>query len=294
VFAISFWLLFSLSKSYTYQIFGLLRFRNVPIKKGLSLPATQLVSVKIEGTGWSLFTSNKNSPVLHLEADLKGHRTRSYVGLREFIPEFNSQVPAGQRILEVEPDTLRFTYQNRQSKKIPLIFRFAISFDKQFYYKDPLANLPDSIWVSGPPLAIKKLEKWQTPLIQYTNLSHSVDTVVLLGDKRYPELLPEPAGVHFRVTVDQFTEKVLTLPIRLVHVRSGEEITLIPSSIQAYLLVPLSYFNMVRPESFDVTCDMDEWRFSRHAKLALKVLHAPAYLRVEKLFPPDIDFMVHR
>lgn len=294
LFSVCLWLLFSLSKTYTYTTPAYIEFSNIPEKRSLSLPRRVQVSLKIEGSGWQLLTSRINLTNTDLFADLSGHKVGGLISLTDFIPDFNLQLPPGQRLLALQPDTIHLNYTGRSSRKIPLLVRYSINFQKQFYLLDPVSTGLDSVTISGPSSEIWKIRSWETKPFTLGRLNHSTDTLISLLNSKYPGLLVKPEHLKFSVKVDQFTEDVLIVPVHIINNPSVYGITLIPSRIKVYFQVPLTYFYNIRPELFEITADLNDWKFHRSSKLKLTVNRSAAFIRIEKLEPASVDFLIKK
>lgn len=294
LFSICLWLLFALSKTYTYSVPANIEFSNIPEKKMLSLAKTARVELKIEGTGWQLLTSRINLVNTNLQIDLSGHKIAGFLSLAEFIPDFNSQLPPGQRLLSVKPDTLRFNYTGRSIKKVPLLLRYSVSFQKQYYYLDPVQAGLDSVTISGPKAEIAAIKVWESPEIKISRLNHSIDTSISLGSSRYPGLVIRPDHMKVSVNVDQFTESMTNVPVHLTGNPGQHSISILPSHVRVFYLVPLSYYYNVRPELIEISADLDDWKLRHKSKLKLRVSRSPKFIRIEKIEPQNIDFLIHR
>lgn len=294
VFSVLLWLLFSLSKAYTYTIPATVEFSNIPEKRSLSLARKAAVVLKIEGTGWQLLTSRIKISKTDLSVDLDGHKIGSFISLSDFIPDFNLQLPPGQRLLDVKPDTIHFNYTGRSIKKIPLLVHYSVAFQKQFNYRDPLEISPDSVTISGPAAQLEKVTRWDSPYIKLTQLNHSVDTTISLLGGRYAGLIVKPDHIIFSVKVDQFTEDMVVSAVHISNNPTHALVTVVPSHVKIYFQVPLAYFYNVRPELFEVSADLDDWRLRHQNKLKLAVTRLPAFIRIEKIEPSSIDFLIKK
>lgn len=294
LFSICLWLLFALAKTYTYTVQSTIELNNIPEKHMSSLAKLARVQLKIEGTGWQLLTSRINLANTNLQIDLSGHKIAGFLSLAEFIPDFNTQLPPGQRLLAIQPDTLRFNYTGRSIKKVPLVLRYSIDFQKQYYYLDPVQVGVDSVIISGPKAELSGIRVWESPEIKMSKLNHSVDTSVKLSSSRFPGLIVRPDHIKVGVNVDQFTESIMTVPVHLTGYMGQKLVSILPSHVKVFYLVPLTYFYNVRPELFEITADLDDWRLRHKNKLKLRVSRSPGFIRIEKIEPQNIDFLIHR
>lgn len=294
VFSFVFWLLFSLSKTYTYSVPATIEFANIPTERSLTLVKRIQVSLKIEGSGWQLLTSHLNNSSTSLLADLNGHKTHGFISMAEFIPDLNQQLPPGQRLLNIVPDSIYFNYTGRSIKKVPLVVPYSIEFQKQYSFLDPVEIALDSVTLSGPRSQLAKIDSWESPRINLVRLNHSLDTTISLTGRRYPEVIVKPDHLVFSVKADQFTESTMLVPVIIENNQDKAVITVIPSHVRVFYQVPLSYYYNLRPELFEISADLDDWKIRHHNKLKLTTSRFPAFIKVEKLEPASIDFLIKK
>ena len=79
-------------------------------------------------------------------------------------------------------------------------------------------------------------------------------------------------AVNYVLEVDQFTENVLEVPVRLTNVPKGFKATIMPSNIDVYCKVALRDIKQLQASDIEVICDFSQLaEFPKREHLLLKI-----------------------
>lgn len=286
-----FWLISTFSKKYTFVISATLAYEHIPPDKALENDPARKVLLTIEGTGWQFLFSKINVLYFPLKIDMRKLR-KNTIYLREHYTDLVQQLDPKIRIVNSFPDTLHYTFARKLVKKVPVELLAEITFQKQFYYRDPVRVLPDSITISGPELEIMQIDKWPTRKVSLLNLNKDVAQQIPLAANPHGHIELSATDVELRVPVEQYTEWSVERPIKLRGNKKDYDIHLLPRSCRIFYQVGLSRFYKVNPEMFDIQVDF--LQASNGIPLDVQLERVPAFVKSVKVVPDKINYVIIR
>jgi len=297
----SFWLLNGLGDELSSKIKYPVRFINPPDNRVLigSLPSKLEFSVK--GPGYTILKlkmSGSRAPVVVDMSTLnyltnQGSRTYNYyvltTGLKE---DFSQQLRANIDIQRIQPDTLTFSFDLIESKKVPVIPIAEVLTDPEYFVNGKLSTEPDSITITGPRLIIDTVKFVMTKNLRYSGIKQSFTrNVSLVGSKQF---LISDKKVKLIVPVDQFTEARLELPVKIINKPDSIEIRLFPNSVIVHLLVSVSDYKSVFESNISAIVDFASIDPEKSDKLPVIITSVPANTNTVKYTPQELDYIVEK
>lgn len=151
---------------------------------------------------------------------------------------------------------------------------------------------PDSLYVSGPEAVIKTLEYAYVTHGFSSPTAENIDTTFNLIEHDQGPLQWSLTEVRAQRTVSRFTEHSLRVPIEVLQTINQVEIQLIPRHTEVFLSVPLDIVKQLKSTDFRVVCEYNE-RLSSGV-LPLSVLESPKQVRILRLNPKEVQFLVRK
>jgi hypothetical protein len=94
--------------------------------------------------------------------------------------------------------------------------------------------------------------------------------------------------------VDEFTEKDVEIPVKIINSRNFEDVKIFPQKIKLTFTTSLSRYEEIDEDFFEATADLDLWRLHGYKVLPIVVSKVPAYCKVVKTVPRNIDFIIKK
>jgi len=289
--AIFAWLFFALSNRYPYKLDVKVNYIDPPVHKAYHPLHDDTVTLSIEGSGWQLLFSRLRSHEV-LNVSLKELEYKSYIALSNQINELNHQIESGQKIIRLYPDTLFFDFSSRITKKVPVKLRYQLSFKKSFAISGPVKIYPDSVMITGAAEYIRKIKFWPTETLIYSDVNSSITTKVpLKAPGNTLDIMTKQVKVDF--PVDEFTEKVVEVPVTLINNKS-KEVMFLPEKVRVTVLTALSSYSTIEKDSFKANVDFNGWLKYKYAQLPVSFTKLPAYTKLIKVEPQVVDFVIEQ
>jgi YbbR domain-containing protein len=234
-------------------------------------------------------TANKDITV-----DLSTLENKSFVVLSSQTDQINSKRESGQQITGFNPDTLYFDFSNRKVKRVPVHLLSAIKYQRQFYQSDDILIKPAYVIVNGPANVIDKITEWETDTLKVDSVGETVNAGVNLRPVSEGNLSLYPKNVQVTIPVDEFTEKVLEIPVKVINNRSYQDVKIFPQKVKVTFTTSLNRYEEINDDFFEATVDLDLWRLHGYKVLPVMLSKVPGYCRVVKIKPQNIDFIIKK
>lgn len=285
------WLFFALSNNYEYKVNSKINFTNPPLNKAYHPLQDDTITLKIQGTGWQLLFSRFKLSSKIVDVSLKGLNTGNFVTVSSQLRDINLQFESNQKVVSVFPDTLFFDFTKRITKRVPVKLLYKLSFQKAFGISGPIRLDPETVIITGAAEDLEKINSWKTDSLSMNEINSSINTRVSFqkGVKNNVDVFPK--FVKVIVPVDEFTEKILEIPIEVIN-NPGRDVKIVPEKVKVTMLTALSNYPKIDRESLQVSVDLDKWMKNKYRQLPLQITQFPAYCKLVKTEPQIVDFFV--
>ncbi|MGB4774518.1 MAG: CdaR family protein [Daejeonella sp.] len=288
------WLFFAFSNSYVYQIKTLLNYTNPPQNKAFYPLQTDTVILQIQGTGWQLLFSKLRINPQSVNVSLKKLGKTNYITFTDQLDELNKQFESNQKVVYVQPDTLYFDFSIRSAKKIPIKLINHIEFEGQHYFSGKVKLKPQYVTIIGPQSDIEKIHFWETNLLKLKKVSKTINTKVTLKKPGLKYVDIYPSAVDIQIPVDEFTEKVIEVPIKVFNNTPFNNIKLLPQKVKITFTTALSNYSKIDKNHFEAGIDLTKWKTENYSSLTLKITRFPDFCKLVKIEPQTADFIIYK
>lgn len=292
--AIGAWMFFSLSNRYVYQVRTVVRFVNFPQNKAFHSLQSDTVKLQVEGTGWQLLFSKLRISPQSVDIDLRELRKQTYISLSDQLNDINKQFASTQKVVYVMPDTLYFDFSSRAVKKIPIRLVQNIQFKSKYGLSDSVQISPYYVTVTGPLEELSMIDHWNTDTLTMKDVNGSISSKILLQRPSKANINIYPGIVDIRLLVDEFTEKIIEIPVKVLNNNDYSNIKLLPDKVKITFLTALSNYPEIDRRDFEVIVDLNNWKEKGYQQLPAKVSRFPEFCKLVKIEPQNIDFIIQK
>ncbi|MNJ98228.1 hypothetical protein D3C87_159910 [compost metagenome] len=292
--AIAAWLFMALNNKYPYTVKTVLKYNSIPQKKAFHPLQSDTVDLEVEGTGWQLLFSRLRIKPQAIAISLEKLNNRNFILFSEQLINVNNQLETSQRIISVKPDTLYFDFSQKTVKRVPVTLVSGLNFAKQYGISSPIEITPNYVTISGPEQELEKIKEWKTDSLKVEDVQSTVKSMVAMNQSKMKNVSIFPSSVEVKVPVDEFTEKVLEVPLKILNNKEYYNIKLYPKKVKIIFLVALSKYNQVNEEFIEAVVDMNEWKDHKHNKLRVRIVRFPDFCKVLHVVPEKVDFIIEK
>jgi YbbR domain-containing protein len=294
LFAVGAWMFFALSNRYVYQVQTLVHYVNFPDNKAFHSLQSDTIDLQVEGTGWQLLFSKLRINPQSVNVDLEKLKTQTFINLSDQLTTINKQFESAQKVVNVRPDTLYFDFSLRAVKKIPIRLNYDIRFENHYGISDTVQISPSYVTVTGPLNELEKIDYWYTDTLKLKNINSNLSSKIALQKPLKANINIYPKLVDLRLMVDEYTEKVMDVPIVLLNNNEFRNVKLLPDKVKITFLTTLSNYSNIERGDFEVSADLNNWKSKGYVQLPLVVSKFPEFCKLVKIEPQNIDFIIQK
>ncbi|MGN6640369.1 MAG: CdaR family protein [Mucilaginibacter sp.] len=294
VLAILAWIFTTFSSTFKYSVRVALSYKNAPQKKAFHALQADTINATLQGTGWQMLFSRMSAVNRVVTVDLRTLDSRDYVVLTSQLKNINDKKEFDQQIISFDPDTLYFDFSGRKVKKVPVKLLSGISFQRQFSQSGNIAINPPEVTISGPDNVIDRIKYWPTDSLLVDSVDETVRTTVNLQAVREGNLSIYPKAVQVKVPVDEYTEKTLQIPVKLINNHEFYNVKIFPQKVSVTFTTSLNRYPEMDEDFFEASADLDLWRERGYNTLPVKLSRVPAFCKIVKIEPQNIDFIIRK
>jgi YbbR domain-containing protein len=169
-----------------------------------------------------------------------------------------------------------------------------LQYQKQFALSGGIVIKPAYVTVSGPTDRLKEIKLWKTDSLLVNTVNETINTRINLQSVKEGNLNVYPKTVQVIVPVDEFTEKTLELPVKLINNHNYDNIKVFPQKVKVTFTTALSRYPDMTEDLFEATADLDLWRDHGYSSLPVKLTRVPPFCKIVKISPANIDFIIKK
>lgn len=294
VLALGAWIVTVLSSTYNYKVKEIITFKNAPLRRAFHSLQSDTVNVTVKGTGWKMLLSKVKEANHYLRVDLSALDNQDFVVLSRQLYAINAEKVIDNQIIAISPDTLYFDFTNRSVKRVPVQLVKSIKYTQQFMQSGNAIIRPAYVTISGPSNLIDKIDAWRTDSLVLKNINEDITAQLNLKAPPEGNISIYPKTVQIIVPVDEFTEKTLELPVKLVGNVEYFNVKLFPQKVRVTFTTSLNRYQDIDEELFEAQADLNLWRTYGFNTLPVKVVRMPAFCKLVSVEPGNIDFIVKK
>jgi YbbR domain-containing protein len=189
---------------------------------------------------------------------------------------------------------LYFDFSSSTVKKIPVVFKQKIQFKSQFGISDSVQLNPAFITITGPLKELSEVKYWETEPLYLNDLSQSLDMKISLKRPLKANITIYPNYVNVRLNIDEFTEKVLEIPVSIINNKEFRNVKLLPDKVKVTILSPLSNYPKTERKDFDLYVDLNNWKDDGYSQLPVRISRLPEFSKLVKIEPQTLDFIIQK
>ena len=298
IIATGFWFLNALSKTYTVDMVVPVTYTNLPDNKTLSNQLPDKFDLKIKAHGFTILRHkliflfiplqfNVNEMTNNRMLDRK--RSSFTFQTRQFLSELSYQLSNELEILNMNPDTLYFKFDQMGQKKVRVKPVVKVNLKKQYQIAGEIKSIPDSVLVNGPQSVLDTLHFIATELQKFNSVDKSLQTGANL--QKLDKSFIETEAVTINIPAEEYTEAQLMVPVTISNQPNGIKIKLFPAKVKVTFLVGLSRFKEIQPEDFTLTVSFADIS-SGKPRLKIVSESTPDFLYDLKILPEEIEYLI--
>lgn len=292
-------LFIKLTRDYTLDFRFAIAYENFPKHLVLSEVPDSLLTIGLNAKGFELLSAmylhGKRNLTVNCKDERIRHNSGGYfmrVAVSRLMPQISQQLPSSRSIAYISPDTITLRFIEASHKKVPVILRLTKSFRKQYQLYDRILLIPDSVFVTADPAVLDTLRYIESEAVAKINLDESQRFALPLKWPLRPGQIRLSADtVEVYIPVEKYTEADFTIPIEVKGASSKTLVKTFPDKCTIKCMVPVKDFRSIDASMFAVSVSFDPSLTSAR-KLKLKLTHSPQRIKILKISPEEVEFII--
>jgi len=278
VVATTFWAMQKLSSNYKFTQRYSVRY-SIPNGKVFKRPPTSVVEVTLVGLGWDIVTKSAKNIGDKIEVELSPDNNQ-LIPSSAIAEKINSLLASNEiSVAQIKPANINIVLEDQAKKKVPVVSKLNVEFLQGFYIKNEMRFVPDSVVITGSYQAIDEINQWNTEILNINKLNKNiVEMPVQLEAPKSDMLRLDQNMVRMNIEVEEYTEKVFTVPLRVKN--SDSKVTSIPNKVEVKCIVGLSKYDILTEEDVELYINLDESLIKNNVNIApISISRLPAFVR---------------
>ena len=288
------WVFTTLSNTYSFTVKEVLSYRNTPQRRAFHSLQPDTIDATMQGTGWQMLFSKINNENKTISVDLQTLENKDYVVLSSQIKEINDRKEFDNQIISFNPDTLYFDFSDRAVKRVPVKLLSGIGYQHQFSQSNDVLIRPSYVTLSGPDNVISNIKSWDTDSLMADSVNETIRTNINLQPSKEGNVSIYPKSVSVVVPVDEFTEKTVSIPVKLINNHDYYRVKVFPQKVMITFTTSLNRYAEMDEDFFEASADLALWKDHGYATLPVRLNRIPAFCKIVKIEPRNIDFIVRK
>ncbi len=243
----------------------------VPEKRIMADNSPNLISVRVEATGWEHIRNSLRRKPLNIKLDLDENKDfQSFSNLKiESIIARN--LNSNTKISTTSVPSIEVRMDDKAFKRIPVSLLESIKPAPQYKLTDTPIVVPDSVTVSGPRFIIEEFKSVETVRLEMSNLKEPVVVPVKLKSHPLPTLSFEPAEVNCKINVEFYSEKTVEVPIVVQNIPDSIMYVINPRKVKVSFTAVRSIYDKITDQDFAATINFATFDFDNAQPLPIEL-----------------------
>jgi len=289
-----FWYIHALGKERERTINIPIRYVGVPMNINFTNSPPTEISLNVKDQGLRLFDySNEN--ILPLTIDVGRNFLQNgeiLISSEQLKAQILHYLKPTTTVLEIRPTSILLKYEKLSVKIVPIVLNSKIELMHQYMFSDSIELEPTKLSVYGPRQVLDTLKSIQTvPLI----LNNVNDTCFYFCKLKTNKLLKYSIlKTRVGLSVEQFTERTVQIPINTINCPESFSIRTFPAFVSVTYNVGLSHFNSLNSSDIQVYVDYNDLKSNESAKQTLKIKNNTKHISNIRIKPSEAEFILEQ
>ena len=289
-----FWILTVLSKDYTTTIRYTADFVDLPDDKLLIEDKNPDLHLQVMAPGFTIlahhFSFRKNLPlsVSTFIPKKKGNKWNYYWLAKQSISQLQELLPANMQLLHVQPNRIDVLLDEKYERVIPIQIKTDLSFKDLFRQKGTIKLDPSTIIISGPKAVVEVFSSISTENLKIHDINSNCSGTISIEPLNHSELNYSLSEVNWELSVEQYTEGEIKLPLSIKNVPENYKIKIFPDEVAVKYLVSLDKFDLVKKEMFSTNIIFDNTK----KRLPIELVRQADFIENIRLKPEKVEYFL--
>jgi hypothetical protein len=272
-----------------------LHFTGIPDSLILDGASKTGIDIRLRASGFQFLGMQFRSRRLAISlAEVRKGPRGYYLPRQLFLSQIERQLPGSIDLVEVDNDTLYFRFLGVHSKKVPVVPEVNMELDQNYLLEGEVSLQPDSIVLRGPGNIIDTMGRVYTRPISLRQVREDFNLEVALDIPEHLQHISlSDSTVRISGKVFRFSEKIIQVPLHVLHLPEGTEIKTFPSEIPILCKARVEELKDLNPSDFRLIANYDSLKKGQQY-LDVQLLDKPDAVHSAQLLEEKVEFILKR
>lgn len=291
-----------MSKNYISVISYKIDFVNLPQNKVISELKDSVIYVSIRSSGFNIMIRRLadyyNVAELNcngLKYKQNGNCWNANVSTDLSAGKLFFELKSGEILNSITPQQISFKLEDAVSKKVPVVASLNLNFRKQFGIYGKLKIEPDSVVITAPERFMSKINEIKTVKRTFEDVNSDIEFDIAL-QKPHNIIMSklDNYSVHVCLSVAEYTESVVDVPVLTDSVSSGLKIKTYPDKVKVSYKVALPDYDKIHADMFEAVVDGKKACNENNTKLFVKLKKYPEQVTIIRISPEKVEYVIQK
>lgn len=290
------WLLNNLSEAHTSNAAFSLEFKKAPDSLLLISVSKKTIDTKLRTSGFQFFNFGFNKKKIQIDMSFIEHKGGVYfVSQRIYKRQIEKQMSNSIELLSLDNDTIFFDFQKVYTKEVPIVSMLNVTMAQNHLIEGELSIKPSTVIVKGPLNEIETINTIRTSDKKITdvssNFSHDLALIKPQGLRNTEFSI---STVNISAEVSKFSEKIIEIPIEVIHLPEGMKMQTFPNSISILCKGKLDKLIGLLASDFTLIVDYEDVNGNLVSKLPLQLVKIPEGIYDALLMETNVEYIIRK
>lgn len=197
-----------------------------------------------------------------------------------------------------EKEHIKIRLSQRVGKPfVPILRGISFSFTEQHALSGKPILQPDTVWLYGSQQSLNNIDSIYTAAATLIDISDSGIYRIPLEPvwEKYPDVYPSVKELEMFIPVQEFTERKITVPVRLVNKTDAgshkrQNIRIYPEQVEITVWCSALEYNAISETLFDVVAEYNP--ASADTTLPVRIATFPSQMRIKQIVPANLQYVI--
>lgn len=290
------WLVNNLSQTFVSTTTFALEYTEPPLDFLMVKRTTKSIDVRLKAVGFQFmgFEIRKRRIKIDL-SNISSKGNSYYIAPKVLRKQIMDQLSKNMELVQMEDDTVFLDLIKLVSKEIPVIPRANIELAANYMLATGVSVEPKTVTLRGPTSEIDTITSISTSYLELKDVSTDFSQNIAL---RLPVGIEKsnvnPSSVVLSGNVFRFSEKVFTVPVKIINIPEGVRVRMFPDRVDVLCQGRLSVLKTVGIEDFKIVGDFNALSPKSQNRLPIALDSFPLGLSKATLQKKEIEFILRR
>lgn len=287
------WVLAKFSKESTASVTAGLAYINAPDTISVAADTPRKVSFDITGNGFQFLSYKLKQPFVEIDlsAIYQPGTDQVLISNSDLAKLITEQLDNKTLVRNVTGNDLVISLDMMATKKVPVRINERLNFADGFRVDGKIGILPDSIVLTGPSKLLETFTQVGTEALVGSDLAEDLQTTLQINVKNTDKIRYSTQEVTVMVSIKEFTQKTLAVPIQLINVPADASVQLIPDKAEVRFEIAVERYQTVNELDFEVRCDFSK-KHGETAYLVPELVRSPEGLQQVDLITAKLEYLI--